>query len=276
MLQPIAIAATLACLFAAPDVVPRGLRGVKVETAVDFAALADRVVVQRAIVAGDTIEGIVAKEFGDVKRVADVLALNPDVDPRRLRIGQTIWLPAKKPGDDGALVVYVAAKGVGPRRLDTAPAPYVSGRLPDSITSGYRFVLVPEKHREAYEKSIAAAAPTPLASDVAKQIVEIRGDCHGRYVAEGSTVQRIVSTVTFTCDEHGKLGTTTKNVCYDKDGKEVVEADPLPGRGNGNGAGKGEHAPMPGKGEALLLLGMLGGGVLVLRSRRALPAPRAV
>ncbi|MFO1076981.1 MAG: LysM domain-containing protein [Planctomycetota bacterium] len=269
MPNPIAVATTLACLLAAPDVIPRGLRGVKVEQRVGFGVLADRVVVRREIAKGDTIESFAVKEYGDRARTADILALNPLIEPHRLVVGQQIWLPAKKPGDDGALYVYVVPVALGMRSSEGPAKPYVTDKLPLSRTDGYRFLLVPAQHREAFEQSLDGEAKTKLADEVAKQIVEVRGDFHGRYVHEDSPVQRVVSTIEFTRDDEGKLKLATKNVCYDKDGKETVETAPLPGRGNG------KERPSPRKEEALLLLGLLGGGWLVLRGRRPALAPQA-
>lgn len=274
MPHPLAVAATLALLCAAPDVIPRGLRGVRVEQTLDFGALADRVVVQYAIVAGDTIQGVAIKQYGTRARTDDILALNPGIEPTKLKIGQAIWLPAKKPGDEGALFVYVIAKGLGMRSHEDPAKPCVLGNLPFSRSGGYRFLLVPEAHRAAFEKSLDGDEKTKLSDEVGKQIVEVRGDFHGRYVQDSSPVQRIVSTIQFGRDDAGKITTATKNVGYDKDGKEVVEEAPLPGRGNGKKDGGDGEAPK--KGELLLLLGLLGGGLVVMRGRRAAPAPRAV
>jgi sulfite exporter TauE/SafE/copper chaperone CopZ len=43
---------------------------------------------------GDTLARIAAKQLGDARRWRDIVAANPGLDPRRLRPGQTIGLPA--------------------------------------------------------------------------------------------------------------------------------------------------------------------------------------
>lgn len=47
------------------------------------------------IVRGDTLIGIAKRKLGSEKRLADIQALNPGVDPANLRIGTTIRLPAR-------------------------------------------------------------------------------------------------------------------------------------------------------------------------------------
>lgn len=47
-----------------------------------------------SIVAGDTLSGVAHRLYGDPRRWRDILEANPNLDPRRLRVGQTIKLPA--------------------------------------------------------------------------------------------------------------------------------------------------------------------------------------
>ena len=47
------------------------------------------------IAKGDTLESIAQRKLGSRKRTAELRSLNPEVDPDRLRIGQTIRLPQK-------------------------------------------------------------------------------------------------------------------------------------------------------------------------------------
>jgi len=44
---------------------------------------------------GDTLEGLAKRLLGNAKRVDDIKALNPSLDPTHLRIGQLVKLPAK-------------------------------------------------------------------------------------------------------------------------------------------------------------------------------------
>lgn len=44
---------------------------------------------------GDTLSSIAKRELGSANRHGEILALNPGVDPNRLRVGQTLKLPGK-------------------------------------------------------------------------------------------------------------------------------------------------------------------------------------
>ncbi len=48
------------------------------------------------VVAGDTLEGVAKKAYHDAGRWRDIAAVNPHLDPRRLRPGETIKVP--RPG----------------------------------------------------------------------------------------------------------------------------------------------------------------------------------
>lgn len=49
------------------------------------------------IVAGDTLSGVARRLYGDPRRWRDIFEANPNLDPRRLRVGQTIKLPMSRP-----------------------------------------------------------------------------------------------------------------------------------------------------------------------------------
>lgn len=60
---------------------------------------------QHKIAAGDTLAVIAQHYYNDSARVADILAANSQIkDPRRLKIGETITLPAPKDSADGEKV----------------------------------------------------------------------------------------------------------------------------------------------------------------------------
>ena len=74
----------------APDVIPRGWHGVDVRRDVDSEALRERCCVQYAIKKGDTLAAIAKRHLGGVQRMQALLDLNPDLEPRKLAIGQRI------------------------------------------------------------------------------------------------------------------------------------------------------------------------------------------
>ena len=82
-----------------PFVVFNGLNGFHVVMAVTFvvgtAIFIGSVFVSHTIKKGDTLIGIAKRQLGAEKRLADLQALNPGLDPTNLRIGQKIRLPRK-------------------------------------------------------------------------------------------------------------------------------------------------------------------------------------
>ena len=50
-----------------------------------------------AVHAGDTLQGIASRLYGDAERWRDIAKANPGLDPRRLRLGQVIKLPIMHP-----------------------------------------------------------------------------------------------------------------------------------------------------------------------------------
>ncbi len=50
-----------------------------------------------AVHAGDTLQGVASRLYGDAQRWRDIAKANPGLDPRRLPVGQMIKLPVKHP-----------------------------------------------------------------------------------------------------------------------------------------------------------------------------------
>jgi len=68
------------------------------------------------IQAGDTLYGIAMEKYGDARFVPAIEAANPGLDPNRLRVGERITLPEKKPSapkpaEPKRQKVYVVRKG---------------------------------------------------------------------------------------------------------------------------------------------------------------------
>lgn len=49
------------------------------------------------IAAGDSLQGIAARIYGDARQWRSLMKANPGLDPRRLRIGQMLKLPGRTP-----------------------------------------------------------------------------------------------------------------------------------------------------------------------------------
>ena len=96
-----------------PDIIPDGVKDVASETRLALGPWADGVHTAWQIEAGDTYAAIARKQLGDLRRADELKDLNPDIDPQRLRIGQTIWLPPRDAKVKDAPWLYVLARGPG-------------------------------------------------------------------------------------------------------------------------------------------------------------------
>lgn len=61
---------------------------------VDAGALSSRVARRVTVAAGDTLGALAQRHLGSVRRTPQILALNPGLDPKTLRVGTELWLPA--------------------------------------------------------------------------------------------------------------------------------------------------------------------------------------
>ncbi|MCA8973774.1 MAG: LysM peptidoglycan-binding domain-containing protein [Planctomycetes bacterium] len=256
------------CLLTVPDIAPPDMKGVTVECRLELGPLADVACVQYRVEEGDTLSAIAKTHLGDPKRYLDILALNPTLEPDRLKIGTTFWLPPRKPNGKPLLFLFVEAPYGGPfrkpRTLDIKP---LAGTLalPFSRYGRYEFYLVPHQRLATFEQKLKEQkAGEPLFDEEQdRAIVRLTGDTPSHYVDRNSPVKKIRSTMKVTKDADGKLAIRTENVHFDKDGKELD--DKLEGS-----PGKVE----PKKEALLLLLLALGGGSwLLLRARNRRPQP---
>ncbi|MCB9832293.1 MAG: tail protein X [Planctomycetes bacterium] len=91
------------------------------------------------IKSGDILGRICLKEYGSTRAVADVLAANPGLDPRRLRAGLKIKLPAPKPE---------MAKAKGETPVAEGGAAAAGGQRPAS-----RWSFITPRHLQANKAS---------------------------------------------------------------------------------------------------------------------------
>ncbi|MBX3395785.1 MAG: LysM peptidoglycan-binding domain-containing protein [Phycisphaerae bacterium] len=86
------------------------------------------------ITAGDTFSTISSKYYGSTKEVARIAAANPNLDPRRLKIGDSVILPARKesngpaaaPASEARIPARAAAMPSGPTTAATVARPAVA------------------------------------------------------------------------------------------------------------------------------------------------------
>jgi len=100
------------------------------------AAAGPRYVVQR----GDSLIRIAARTLGSGSRWTEIQALNGDIDPRNLRIGTTLVLPASaRPPSGGSTASQPSARRAKPPAAPAAPAAATSGtyvvRSGDTLSS---------------------------------------------------------------------------------------------------------------------------------------------
>ena len=116
---------------------------------------------------GDTLHEIAVKELGSASRVSEILALNPGLDPRRMRDGSKVRLPAAKVVTPAPVAIDSPKRDAGTPAakkvaIDTKPAagsPY-KVKHGDTLTGISRAVYGSDTH----VKDILAANRGKLAS----------------------------------------------------------------------------------------------------------------
>lgn len=248
-----------------PDIIPDGVKGVVGETRVALGAWADGVHTAWRIEAGDTYAAIANKQLGTARRADELKDLNPGIDPQRLRIGQTVWLPARDPKAKDAPWLYVLARGPG-----GTPVPCAAAQpLPAARFAGFVFYLVPDAKRVGFEKE-GQRWETLQKFVVAESIPNVTVEGPPRFVPNDAPIARVAVTLTLGKDAAGNLTASSTRVDYDKAGK-VLPAPAADGKERKEG-GAAPIGPEPKKQWLLLLLALGGGGALWWRARR--PAPR--
>lgn len=239
-----------------PDVVGFFEKDIKVTTRVDVAALADTMCVAYEVKAGDTLTGIARARLGDTRRVADLKARNPEIDPDKLRIGAVLWLPPRDPKAAGDLHLVVS---MPPR--DTRFVPFdATKELPHSRTGTYVFALLTKEQLAAGLHADHKKVAEILGH---KDTVRIPAETVGRLVAKDSPIARAEVQLKVVADKDGKWQVERSVAWFDATGKQLPTDE------------KGRvvaPAPEPKKSELLLLLLVAAGGAAwLLHARRRAP-----
>jgi len=147
-MQPILPLVAFATLLVPPsvDIIPDGMKGVTCALKVDVAPEVRRVaIVGYKIAEGDTLTAIAKAQLGDAERAADIQALNPGIEPKKLTVGQVIWLPPSATDAADADTFYLFQRG----QLRHSAEPFVpGGDLGDHYGGGV--VAVPKTHVDEY------------------------------------------------------------------------------------------------------------------------------
>lgn len=99
------------------EAVPPGQRAVPREVRLDLGDLAPVAVRLHPVARGDTLSHIAERELGTVRRQAEILALNPGLEPARIRAGQVLVLPAPAPDVAEPWHFFLLAPGGRPVRV---------------------------------------------------------------------------------------------------------------------------------------------------------------
>ena len=234
---------------ALPDIVTPGTRSIQIVTRVDLGPLADKVRLAYQVKEGDTLSAIARDLLGSEKRVPDLVAANPGIEPNRLKIGQMLWLPARD----------AAVKDAPSLLVSMPPNPNVGmpvrhgEPLPHSRYGGHTLLVVPADlladamHKDAKVRAKALASP---------QVQRLVADGSSGWVRDASPIHRAEVTVEIVTGEDGKPAVRTRTTWFGADGKAL----PVDEHGR-------VQEPAPKEGALLVLLALVGGGFLVWRLR---------
>lgn len=245
---------TLCCLLAiagpalptpsAPDIVPPGWHGVDVERHLDLEALRDRCCVQHVVSAGETLSEIAARACGGAERAAEILALNPGVDPRRLDVGAALWLPPRTPG--ARLRFAFVNDWLSPESY----RPVTIGQSVYAKYGTFTFLVVEDAHRARFEAEKSTENIERMAA--ADQLLTFSGESHDGLERNGSPVTRVVERVSVTYSDARGFAVKCRVSRLDASGDEVA-----------GGTGRPVEADA-----SLLLLSLAGAGALLALLRR--------
>ncbi|MFN3243867.1 MAG: LysM peptidoglycan-binding domain-containing protein [Planctomycetota bacterium] len=232
-----------------PDIIPEGHHSVPVDRTHDLSLLHEHCCVQYVIQKGDTFEKLARSKLGSAGRVHDITALNPDADPRRLKVGERIWLPPRDANAPHRFVYLNRWPGVY-RSEPFALSDRVYGRY-----VGFAFVIVDEANRATVAKT--KKWPEVLELEKAEKVQVIKGSTVRGLVADGSKARRITEKITAKRDAKGRYSLETVVEHLDADGKPIATA--------GNDKQTSDQM-------WLLLLTLGGAGLIWLRLRQRAPS----
>ncbi len=251
-----------------PDIIPAGSKGVRVESRLELGPLARLACLSHVVVQGETLGAIANQKLGSAERWKEIAALNPSLEPTKLRVGEELWLPAVgplSPGEEPVFLFFDAARrmmsGLRPLRDD--------GGLSQSPRYGQlTLYIVPQASKAAFDealaerKTMAKAVEALLAAGTIRQLAV---GAPSRLVERRDPTARRVDTYRV---EQPKDGAPTlvlaSSECFDADDKPIVK----------DATAEDEKR----KQDALLLLlfaGAGGAGLWLLRARGRSPAQLA-
>lgn len=240
-----------------PDIIPEGMRGIRVDSRIDAKALAAEHCLGYVLQKGDTLIALARTHLGDEARWSEIEKLNPLLEADKLRPGECIWLPPRDATAAKKEPVF-AYSGTGHLWVQAASPLADAGAIQPTHYGSVTLLLVPESVRPAFRAALAAKeAPGTMPGTTLKALIDagkltaIDGRSPGRFVATNDPTQRRLDTYVVEKGADGKFGLRVSSVAYDKDGKQIEP--------NGTTGDKKQQA---------LLLALTVSGLLLLRRRR--------
>lgn len=247
-------------LLSTPDIIPDGMRGIRIESRLDAKALAAEHCLGYVLQKGDTLISIARTHLGDPARWPEIEKLNPLLEAARLRPGELVWLPPRDAAAAKKELVF-AYLDTG-RPVHRAVKPLVdAATIEPSHYGGIGVFLVPESSRAAFREAIGTPdsprgpkVERPLADLIAAgKVCDIDGHAPSRFVPTNDPTSRRVDTHLVEKGADGKFVLRVTSIAYDKEGNVL----------------DGQKRDMKQQALLLLLLAATGGGILLRRARAA-------
>lgn len=246
-----------------PDIVPEGSKGILVETRVELGPFASRAIGSHIVKEGETLSAIAKARLGSATRWKEIAALNPTLDPNKLAIDVRLAIPPREAPEEGLELLWVFAESAPGMAWDAVPLEPDGSLRSNPRYARFQLHVVPISVRAEFDRAWTLGKGTKEALDALAQAGRIHvfeARTPGRYVATSDPTTRRVDV--FRIEE-------PKNA----DGEALPPALVLASSSHFDAEGKPVTAATPRKREStlilvLLLTGIAGAGLLVLRARR--------
>jgi len=207
------------------DIIPRGMKRVQSEVIITLGSLADQAWTAHIVKKGETLSSIARDRLGSAARSIEIARANPDVIPRRLRIGKRLELPPRKSFEmrDGKKVKLTPWRvywwfDAGFR--ERGPVLVAPGEIVAAPHYSAVVIAIPHERKEALESAIKSKVHGAWGkvADIAKsEAIRVR-----RTVKQWSPTKVVKTTVKIGMIAKGKIAVTTSEKRFNGEGKEVA------------------------------------------------------
>ena len=203
-------AGCLLAVAAVPDVVIPGTRSLRVTRHLEVSPLTEHCCVQHVVAKGETLSAIAAAHYGKATTAKDIAALNPEINPDRLKIGQRLWLPPRIPAKAGEQTFVYFVHGW---RWTGTPSPYTpTDKIMTPRHGQLAWLLVPQDQMAAFAAAQKqnTSAIEAMAKDNVIQILSV--ETSGGSIPDESPIQSCTETITVSRSDQGKFSIAAKAV----------------------------------------------------------------